>query len=518
MENIEGTSPERTRDWRPSLRDNLFRATERLQREDQERSRINNASQVGGAVGTSQTDIVNTDSQTWRRVQELADSVIARPTTAHLIDGGRQRRNAISEQGNAEHDDTASSQQLEAATERQAEHDTAARQIGQYEAAIVSAMQGMEWVRQRRNRDRQLAASAPGGRANIADENEDREITRRIEATVAAMERRNNRESQRAAVSAAVEHGHPQQSDLELDSIRRRRDRERQRAAASAAGEQLGARQIEAELERIGRRGTQKRQTTTARSARLWRDEEAWRAPGARLRLRGGSLLALVAGGWWLMVDGWWLVVGDVDVDGDLFVGGGGDGGGGDGGDGDADLTWCYLGWTVMLVDGGFPPTIPSTPKLVVLCAHRLHKPSSSTTTQERDTRRSRNLTEPSQARLRDNNIMCRMVTYSGTCIRCGDEHTWVDLTQELSCLEAKNRGAFGECTRGIMVEEHPYDQECDRCTDEDEGIGDVDEEDAEAAAMGDDGDTTLVQDSLGKRGAEEEHDLVAGERKKQKT
>ncbi|CAM1509348.1 Fc.00g030870.m01.CDS01 [Cosmosporella sp. VM-42] len=107
---------------------------------------------------------------------------------------------------------------------------------------------------------------------------------------------------------------------------------------------------------------------------------------------------------------------------------------------------------------------------------------------------------------------MCRMIVFLGACTRCGENYTWTDLSQELSCLEAKNRGAFGECSRGINLEEHSFDQECDRCADEDEGIGDL-EPDEEA--MGN--DATLVQDTLvGKRAAEEEHE--AGERKKQKT
>ncbi|KAM0415678.1 hypothetical protein ACHAPT_013378 [Fusarium lateritium] len=70
---------------------------------------------------------------------------------------------------------------------------------------------------------------------------------------------------------------------------------------------------------------------------------------------------------------------------------------------------------------------------------------------------------------------MCRMVVFEGLCTRCGSPQTWTDLTQELSCLEAKNKGWFGECKRGIYVEEHSFDQECSTCADEDEGIGDLD-------------------------------------------
>ncbi|EEU42787.1 hypothetical protein NCS52_01078400 [Fusarium sp. LHS14.1] len=71
---------------------------------------------------------------------------------------------------------------------------------------------------------------------------------------------------------------------------------------------------------------------------------------------------------------------------------------------------------------------------------------------------------------------MCRMVVFEGLCTRCGTPQTWTDLTQELSCLEAKNKGCFGQCSRGIHVEEHDFDQECNTCADEDEGIGDLDE------------------------------------------
>lgn len=75
------------------------------------------------------------------------------------------------------------------------------------------------------------------------------------------------------------------------------------------------------------------------------------------------------------------------------------------------------------------------------------------------------------------NHKMCRLIVFSGTCTRCGDAQTWLDLSQELSCLEAKNEGTFGECTRGINVDERDFDQECDRCTDDDEGFGDLDDE-----------------------------------------
>lgn len=72
---------------------------------------------------------------------------------------------------------------------------------------------------------------------------------------------------------------------------------------------------------------------------------------------------------------------------------------------------------------------------------------------------------------------MCRVILFGGTCTRCGEVQNWEDLAQQLSCLEAKNNGVFGECSVGIYAEQHEFDQECDRCTEEDEGIGDVGEE-----------------------------------------
>jgi hypothetical protein len=59
---------------------------------------------------------------------------------------------------------------------------------------------------------------------------------------------------------------------------------------------------------------------------------------------------------------------------------------------------------------------------------------------------------------------MCRMVVFCGTCMRCGQAFTWDELSQQLWCLDAKNAGVFGACRRGIQVETHPFDQECDRC------------------------------------------------------
>ncbi|KAK5988660.1 hypothetical protein PT974_10146 [Cladobotryum mycophilum] len=99
---------------------------------------------------------------------------------------------------------------------------------------------------------------------------------------------------------------------------------------------------------------------------------------------------------------------------------------------------------------------------------------------------------------------MCRMVIFSGTCTRCGDAQTWDELSQELSCLEAKNNGFFGECSNGVFAEHHAFDQECDRCSEEDEGIGDLEDQ--------------LVEDlfTQGKRLAEEES--TRNDRKRIKT
>lgn len=70
---------------------------------------------------------------------------------------------------------------------------------------------------------------------------------------------------------------------------------------------------------------------------------------------------------------------------------------------------------------------------------------------------------------------MCRRIVFSGTCSHCAGGFVWEELSQELSCLEAKNAGVFGQCRRGVQVEEHRFDQECDPCTAEmeaDEGYG----------------------------------------------
>ncbi|KAK3493477.1 hypothetical protein B0T13DRAFT_513683 [Neurospora crassa] len=70
---------------------------------------------------------------------------------------------------------------------------------------------------------------------------------------------------------------------------------------------------------------------------------------------------------------------------------------------------------------------------------------------------------------------MCRLIVFSGTCPHCTEHFVWEDLSQELSCLEAKNTGVFGQCAFGVQIEEHEFDQECEPCAAEnerDEGYG----------------------------------------------
>ncbi|KAK3386744.1 hypothetical protein B0H63DRAFT_140418 [Podospora didyma] len=76
---------------------------------------------------------------------------------------------------------------------------------------------------------------------------------------------------------------------------------------------------------------------------------------------------------------------------------------------------------------------------------------------------------------------MCRHIVFAGKCSQCGGAFTWVELSQELRCLEAKNAGQLGECRRGVAIEEHNFDQECDPCLakmEADEGYGGTEEED----------------------------------------
>src|SRR5689334_14868136 len=82
---------------------------------------------------------------------------------------------------------------------------------------------------------------------------------------------------------------------------------------------------------------------------------------------------------------------------------------------------------------------------------------------------------------------MCRMIAFSGRCLQCTGSFTWDDLSQRLSCLEAKNAGVFGQCRRGVHIEQHAFDQECDRCTaylEADEGYGGMAEDDTIQAAV----------------------------------
>ncbi|KAM7205844.1 hypothetical protein V8F33_000674 [Rhypophila sp. PSN 637] len=124
---------------------------------------------------------------------------------------------------------------------------------------------------------------------------------------------------------------------------------------------------------------------------------------------------------------------------------------------------------------------------------------------------------------------MCRLMTFSGTCTCCGEEFAWEDLAQELSCLEAKNTGVFGDCRRGIHKEEHRFDQECDECVARngiDEGYGDWEQEQTfehELSGKGGDGNSKgkhkddFYQDH-GNTPEETKYEEDGGRRKKQRT
>lgn len=60
---------------------------------------------------------------------------------------------------------------------------------------------------------------------------------------------------------------------------------------------------------------------------------------------------------------------------------------------------------------------------------------------------------------------MCRMVIFSGNCIRCGQYYTIPELEQSVSCLEAKNNGGFGDCSRGVNMDQHDPALECASCS-----------------------------------------------------
>ena len=82
---------------------------------------------------------------------------------------------------------------------------------------------------------------------------------------------------------------------------------------------------------------------------------------------------------------------------------------------------------------------------------------------------------------------MCRLVVFAGACTRCGAAQTWDELSQELPCLEAKNSDRFGGCKAGVFAEEHAFDQECERCAEEEEGgdcVGVEEEEEEEEEGL----------------------------------
>lgn len=60
---------------------------------------------------------------------------------------------------------------------------------------------------------------------------------------------------------------------------------------------------------------------------------------------------------------------------------------------------------------------------------------------------------------------MCRMVIFSGLCIRCGISYTVPELAQSVSCLEAKNNGCFGDCHKGVNYDQHDPAIECGPCS-----------------------------------------------------
>lgn len=57
------------------------------------------------------------------------------------------------------------------------------------------------------------------------------------------------------------------------------------------------------------------------------------------------------------------------------------------------------------------------------------------------------------------------MVIFSGNCIRCGQYYTIPELEQSVSCLEAKNNGGFGDCRRGVNMDQHDPALECASCS-----------------------------------------------------
>lgn len=76
---------------------------------------------------------------------------------------------------------------------------------------------------------------------------------------------------------------------------------------------------------------------------------------------------------------------------------------------------------------------------------------------------------------------MCRMVIFSGYCPRCSASYEVPELTQCVSCLEAKNNGEFGNCRRGVNYDQHDPGMECAPCSSA-LGIGEGNGEDLVAA------------------------------------
>lgn len=74
---------------------------------------------------------------------------------------------------------------------------------------------------------------------------------------------------------------------------------------------------------------------------------------------------------------------------------------------------------------------------------------------------------------------MCRMIVFAGNCTRCGRYYTWPSLDQSISCLEAKNNGVFGDCSKQVHMDERQANLECASCSTlsmVDEGISLVDD------------------------------------------
>lgn len=73
------------------------------------------------------------------------------------------------------------------------------------------------------------------------------------------------------------------------------------------------------------------------------------------------------------------------------------------------------------------------------------------------------------------------MVIFSGYCPRCSVSYEVPELTQCVSCLEAKNNGEFGNCRRGVNYDQHDPGMECAPCSSA-LGIGEGNGEDLVAA------------------------------------